>query len=109
MKVSAVHLRFLSPLEPGLKELFSRFERVMTIEINYSDEASAQTDPSRSRRMAQLAWLLRAETLCDVDCWSVVEGQPLQPRIVYDQITKKLGEGSLDKTESQSHAAAADE
>ena len=37
--VSSLHLRFLSPLEPGLKEIFSRFEKVMTIEINYSDDS----------------------------------------------------------------------
>ena len=37
-KVSSVHLRFLSPLEPGLKEIFSKFRKVMTVEINYSDE-----------------------------------------------------------------------
>jgi 2-oxoglutarate ferredoxin oxidoreductase subunit alpha len=34
-KVSSVHLRFLSPLEPGLKEIFSGFKKVMTVEINY--------------------------------------------------------------------------
>ncbi|MBW1878254.1 MAG: 2-oxoacid:acceptor oxidoreductase subunit alpha, partial [Deltaproteobacteria bacterium] len=37
-KVSSVHLRFLAPMEPGLKEIFSKFKRVMTVEINYSDE-----------------------------------------------------------------------
>ena len=37
--VSSVHLRFLSPLEPGLKEIFSGFRKVMTIELNYSDDA----------------------------------------------------------------------
>ncbi|MBT8109615.1 MAG: 2-oxoacid:acceptor oxidoreductase subunit alpha, partial [Gammaproteobacteria bacterium] len=30
-KVSSVHLRFLSPLEPGLKKIFSGFKKVMTI------------------------------------------------------------------------------
>jgi pyruvate/2-oxoacid:ferredoxin oxidoreductase alpha subunit len=37
-RVSSVHLRFLSPMEPGLREIFSRFRKVMTVEINYSDE-----------------------------------------------------------------------
>ena len=31
----------LSPLEPGLKEIFSGFKKIMTIEINYSDEPDA--------------------------------------------------------------------
>ena len=38
LKVSTCQLTFLSPLEPGLKEIFSRFKKVMTVEINYSDE-----------------------------------------------------------------------
>lgn len=78
-KVSSLHLRFLSPLEPGLKEICSRFRKVMTIEINYSDEIGAPLINSETRRYAQLAQLLRAHTLIDIDCWSVVSGHPLQP------------------------------
>ena len=76
-KVSSLHLRFLSPMEPGLKEIFSRFKKVMTVEINYSDDLGEL--PNESRRYAQLAWLLRATTLVDVDCWSRVPGQPVPP------------------------------
>jgi 2-oxoglutarate ferredoxin oxidoreductase subunit alpha len=89
-RVSALHLRFLSPLEPGLEEIFARFERVMTVEINYSDDPDdAFVDPE-ARRYAQLAWLLRARTLTDVDCWSRVPGQPLPPGMIEAAIRGRL-------------------
>jgi 2-oxoglutarate ferredoxin oxidoreductase subunit alpha len=78
-KVSSVHLRFLSPLEPGLKEIFSGFNKVMTIEINYSDNPDSPLISDENRRYSQLALVLRAHTLIDVDCWSKVPGHPLQP------------------------------
>ncbi|MCB1043714.1 MAG: 2-oxoacid:acceptor oxidoreductase subunit alpha [Acidobacteria bacterium] len=84
--VSALHLRFLSPLEPGLNEIFSRFKHVMTIEINYSDDGHVS-----DRRFAQLAWLLRNETLIDVDCWSRVQGYPLPPSALVEALREKLG------------------
>ncbi len=89
-KVSALHLRFLSPLEPGLKEIFSRFKSVMTIEINYSDDPNAPLINDETRRYAQLAIVLRAHTLNDIDCWSVVSGHPLQPGIISKVITEKV-------------------
>ncbi len=48
----------------------------MTVEINYSDDPQAPLITDETRRYAQLAWLLRAHTLVDVDCWSVVYGHP---------------------------------
>jgi 2-oxoglutarate ferredoxin oxidoreductase subunit alpha len=78
-KVSSVHLRFLSPMEPGLKEIFSGFRKVMTIEINYSDEPDAPLINEDNRRISQLALVLRAHTLMDIGCWSMVPGHPLQP------------------------------
>ena len=89
-KVSSLHLRFLSPLEPGLKQIFSRYRKVMTIEINYSDDLSAPLITPENRRHAQLALLLRAQTLLDVDCWSVVLGAPLQPGMIYQILLQKL-------------------
>jgi 2-oxoglutarate/2-oxoacid ferredoxin oxidoreductase subunit alpha len=76
---SSLHLRFLSPLEPGLKEIFGRFRKVMTVEINYSDEPGAPYITDENRRRGQLCWLLRAHTLVDVDCWTRVPGEPLRP------------------------------
>jgi 2-oxoglutarate ferredoxin oxidoreductase subunit alpha len=89
-KVSSLHLRFLSPLEPGLKAIFVRFGKVMTIEINYSDDPHAPLITDETRRYAQLAWLLRAQTLIDIDCWSVVYGHPLQPGMIHNVILKHL-------------------
>lgn len=97
LAVSSVHLRFLFPLEPGLQEICSRFKKVMTIEINYSDDPDAPMVTSENRRYAQLAWLLRAQTLIDVDCWSNVYGQPLQPGAIHKELTRRIdgmrGEG----------------
>ncbi len=91
-KVSSVHLRFLSPLEPGLKEIFSRFKKVMTIEINYSDDPDAPMINEENRRISQLAFLLRAHTLVDIDCWSKVPGHPLQPGTIGKVIDARLAE-----------------
>jgi 2-oxoglutarate ferredoxin oxidoreductase subunit alpha len=88
--VSTLHLRFLSPMEPGLKEIFSRFRRVMTVEINYSDEPSDPLIDDESRRYSQLAWVLRGHTLVDVDCWSRVPGQPLPPHMIEEAIRGRL-------------------
>ncbi len=89
-KVSSLHLRFLSPIEPGLKEIFNNFKKVMTVEINYSDDPGGPMITGESRRYAQLALVLRAHTLVDVDCWSVVSGHPLQPGQIKDVIIEHL-------------------
>ncbi|MDA0335467.1 MAG: 2-oxoacid:acceptor oxidoreductase subunit alpha [bacterium] len=85
-KVSSLTLHFLSPLEPGLKEIFRHFNKVMTIEICYSDPPEA----GEGRTYAQLAFLLRAQTLVDVDCWSCVPGVPLPPRVIEAAIRERL-------------------
>jgi 2-oxoglutarate ferredoxin oxidoreductase subunit alpha len=54
----------------------------MTVEINYSDDPADPLFESTARRYSQLAWLLRAATLVDVDCWSRVPGQPLPPGMI---------------------------
>ncbi len=89
-KVSSVHLRFLSPLEPGLKDIFARFKKVMTIEINYSDKPDAPLINDENRRRSQLANVLRMQTLVDVDCWSMVYGHPLQPGELVEVIGERL-------------------
>jgi 2-oxoglutarate ferredoxin oxidoreductase subunit alpha len=91
-KVSSVHLRFLSPMEPGLKEIFSGFKKVMTVEINYSDEPDSSQVSQEYRRYSQLALVLRAHTLMDVDCWSKVPGHPLQPGTIGRVIDAHLAE-----------------
>jgi 2-oxoglutarate ferredoxin oxidoreductase subunit alpha len=89
-RVSSVHLRFLSPLEPGLKEIFSRFRRVMTVEVNYSDDRNDPFITPDSRRYSQMAQLLRSHTLVDVDCWSRVPGSPIPPGVIEEQLRKRL-------------------
>ncbi|MGW8266203.1 MAG: 2-oxoacid:acceptor oxidoreductase subunit alpha, partial [Longimicrobiales bacterium] len=93
LSVSNLHLTFLSPLEPGLKEIFSRFKKVMTVEINYSDELGQPYITEENRRYGQLAWILRAATLVDVDCWTRVLGEPLKPAAIHEAIREKMPKG----------------
>jgi 2-oxoglutarate/2-oxoacid ferredoxin oxidoreductase subunit alpha len=90
LSVSSLHLRFLSPMEPGLKEIFARFDRVMTVEINYSDDLGDPYITEENRRYGQLAWVLRAHTLVDVDCWTRVLGEPLRPGVINEAIVDRL-------------------
>jgi len=94
LSVSSLHLRFLSPLEPGLTEIFRRFRRVMTVEINYSDDLNDPFITPENRRRGQLAWLLRAHTLVDVDCWTRVPGEPLRPGAILTAICGSLAQGA---------------
>ncbi len=106
ISVSSIHLRFLSPLEPGLKEIFSRFKKVMTIEVNYSDKADAPMITSENRRYAQLATVLRVQTLVDVDCWSVVYGHPLQPEMIKNvlhEFWQKIPDRDNHNSDGQKH------
>lgn len=95
--VSSLHLRFLHPLEPKLKEIFRRFKRVMTVEFNYSDEKGAPLVTEENRRYSPLAWLLRAQTLVDVDCFTRAFGQPLPPRLIYEKIVETLSAEAPNK------------
>lgn len=94
LRVSSLHLRFLSPMESGLKQIFSRFKNVMTVEVNYSDDPSDPYITPESRRYSPLAQLLRAHTLVDVDCWSRVPGSPIPPSSIEQQLRRKLQEAS---------------
>jgi 2-oxoglutarate ferredoxin oxidoreductase subunit alpha len=90
VSVSSTHVTFLSPLQPGLKEIFGRFRKVMTVEINYSDEPGDPYITGENRRYGQLAWLLRAATLVDVDCWTRVPGEPLRPGAILEAIRGRM-------------------
>ena len=93
LKVSSLHLRFLSPLEPGLKDIFRRFRKVLTVEINYSDEPGDPYITEENRRRGQLSMLLRNATLVDVDCWTRVPGEPLRPGAIVDAIRGHMPRG----------------
>jgi len=88
--VASLHLRFLSPFEPGLADIFGRFRRVMTVELNYSDDPASPLANAENRRRAQLAQLLREKTLVDVDCWSAVRGQPFGPGEIAQAVRARL-------------------
>ncbi|MDP1890499.1 MAG: 2-oxoacid:acceptor oxidoreductase subunit alpha [Gemmatimonadaceae bacterium] len=93
LKVSSLHMRFLSPLEPGLREIFKKFKKVMTVEINYSDEIGDPYVTEENRRRGQLSILLRNATLVDVDCWGRVPGEPLRPMSILEAIRGRLPRG----------------
>ncbi len=77
--VSSLHVQFLSPLPPGLADKFAAFKKVITVELNYSDDWEDPLINRENRRYGQLAWLLRAATLLDIDCVARVPGRPLMP------------------------------
>ena len=79
LAVSSLHLRFLQPMPSGLRQILARFERVMTIEGNWSDRPDDELIDEDNRRYSALAMLLRSRFLVDVDCWSQTRGQPIKP------------------------------
>ena len=89
-KVSSMHLTFLQPMQPGIKEVMQRFRHVMTIEGNWSDNPDDPLIDESSRRYSALAMLLRARYLVDVDCWTEVRGRPIKPGTIYAEIRRRL-------------------
>jgi 2-oxoglutarate ferredoxin oxidoreductase subunit alpha len=89
-KVSSMHLQFLQPLPPGIKEAMQRFRKVMTVEGNWSDSPEDEIIDETNRRYSALAMLLRARYLVDVDCWSEVRGQPIKPGTLCQVIHEKI-------------------
>ena len=55
----------------------------MTVELNYSDDPADPLITNENRRRGQLAFLLRAQTLVDIDCWTKVPGEPLRPGAIH--------------------------
>ena len=93
LEVSSLHLRFLSPLAPGIREICRRFKKIMTVEINYSDRPDAPGITEENRRLGQLAFLLRGQLLIDADSWGQVPGEPLKPGNILAGIKDRLGKG----------------
>lgn len=90
LKVSSMHLTFLQPMASGIREIMQKFKKVMTVEINYSDDLADEIIDEDNRRYANLAFLLRARYLIDVDCWSNVHGQPMKPGAIAEMIRSRL-------------------
>ncbi len=102
-RVSATHVRYLMPLQPGLDAIFDRFGRVLTVEVNYSDPHDGFADTDLPGRPAQLAQLLRSHIPMDIDHWSITPGQPLRPGQIERVIEDRLALGRLAQP---AHAAA---
>jgi 2-oxoglutarate ferredoxin oxidoreductase subunit alpha len=88
--VSAMHLRFLQPLPPGIGEALKGFKQVVTVETSWGDRIEDAIIDESNRRYSALAMLLRARYLVDVDCWSEVRGQPIKPSRVRRAILDRL-------------------
>jgi 2-oxoglutarate ferredoxin oxidoreductase subunit alpha len=89
-RVSSLHLKFLQPMASGIDEIFRRFDKVMTVENDSCDVVESATIDGQNRRYGDLAWLLRARFLVDVDCWGEDRGQPLKPGIIARAVRDKL-------------------
>ena len=59
-KVSSVHLRYLQPMQPGIKEIMQGFKQVMTVETNWSDDPKDEIIDESNRRYSALAMMLRS-------------------------------------------------
>jgi 2-oxoglutarate ferredoxin oxidoreductase subunit alpha len=73
-KVATAHLRHLNPLPANTEEVLRNFPRVLCVETN----------------TGQLANVLRARYLVDVESYGKVEGLPLFAAEVEEQILERL-------------------
>ncbi len=89
-KVSALHLRILQPLASGIKEILQRFDKVLAVENNWADSLDDELIDEENRRYSNLAWILRARCLVDIDCWGEVGEQPIKPGTIERVIRERL-------------------
>ena len=89
-RVSSLHIKFLQPMASGIKKILQQFDQVIAVENNWSDDLNDALIDDENRRYSNLAWLLRARFLVDVDCWSEVKSQPLKPGAIERAIRAKL-------------------
>jgi 2-oxoglutarate ferredoxin oxidoreductase subunit alpha len=82
--VSHAHLRWLSPLEPGLAKIIANFKRVIVAELN----------------MGQLRMVIRATYLVDAQGLNKIQGQPFKVKEIVDAIDAALGQVDAKGTES---------
>jgi 2-oxoglutarate ferredoxin oxidoreductase subunit alpha len=91
-RISSLHLRFLQPMAPGIGDILKRFKRVLTVEMNYADQVDGDVITDDNRRFSNLAWLLRARYLVDVQTFSQVHGAPIKPADIEAAMRKHLTE-----------------
>lgn len=77
LKASGISLKIVAPLPPNLTQLFSKFKKVVTVEVAYGDK----------HKPAPLAYMLRAETLHNIES-AIAEpsGRPLKPKMIVSRI-----------------------
>jgi 2-oxoglutarate ferredoxin oxidoreductase subunit alpha len=90
LSVSSLHLKFLQPMATGIGDILKRFKRVITVEINYSDSTTDEMIDDDNRRYSNLALLLRARYLVDVESRTNVHGQPFKPGRIEAMIRNEL-------------------
>ena len=78
LSVSRAHLRYLNPFPSDLGDVLSRFDRVIVPELN----------------LGQLAWMLRARYLVDVETVSRVQGRPFKSQEIVDAVRNAPKENS---------------
>lgn len=89
-KVSAMHLRFIQPMPPGIKEALARFDQVITVENSWSDQPDGDIIDDNNMRYSNLAFMLRARFLVDIACCSEVMGRPISPSTIETFATNRL-------------------
>lgn len=107
--VSSLHIRFLWPLEPGLRTIFQNFDKILTVELNYSDPQHYLLLGTEPGRPPQLALLLRGRTRRDIDYWSINIGQPLRPGQIYNVIMQRLEMVDQKKKKAVQNSAVVEE
>lgn len=85
MAISSIHLRYLNPFPSNLKQVLDSFNTVICPELN----------------MGQLALLLRAKFLVDVQSINKVQGQPFKIQEIIDGIKNYLKEGKISSWSQQ--------
>lgn len=81
LPISGLHIKIVYPLPLMLKEIFSKFKRVVTVELAYGDKY----------KPSPLAFLLRAQTLVNVEpLISKATGRPISPANIRDKSKELL-------------------
>jgi len=88
--VSHAHLRWISPLEPGLAKIIKNFKRVIVAELN----------------MGQLRMVIRATFLVDAIGLNKIQGLPFKVREVVDAVEQQLGVKPTESTAVSAHPQA---
>lgn len=88
--VAHAHLRWLSPLEPGLKKIIKNYKRVIVAELN----------------MGQLRQVIRATYLVDAVGLNKIQGLPFKVAEVIAAVEKELGGAHSATTVSSTQPAA---